>query len=150
MSYQNKSFALTTRYNGASFEHDFQKHKKSFVMEPLMYQIPRGKNKGGIHSDKSPTITSNSWEYNNKVIEVLGCALRTWPRIRTGGVNRVKRPEIRQDGKSNALTLVNTDSMVCEPVRIGQYGKGGQGQRIYSVCAKSICLGTGGGKYGKV
>lgn len=86
MSYQNKSFALTTRYNGASFEHDFQKHKKSFVMEPLMYQIPRGKNKGGLHSDKSPTITSNSWEYNNKVIEVLGCALRTWPRIRTGGV----------------------------------------------------------------
>lgn len=63
---------------------------------------------------------------------------------KNGGGNRVKRPEIRQDGKSNALTLVNTDSMVCEPVRIGQYGKGGQGQRIYSVCAKSICLGTGG------
>lgn len=56
----------------------------------------------------------------------------------------MKRPEIRQDGKSNALTLVNTDSMVCEPVRLGHYGKGGQGQRIYSIRAKSVCLGTGG------
>lgn len=56
----------------------------------------------------------------------------------------MKRPEIRQDGKSNALTLVNTDSMVCVPVRIGHYGKGGQGQRIYTVIGKSVCLGTGG------
>lgn len=58
----------------------------------------------------------------------------------------MKRPEIRQDGKSNALTLVNTDSMVCVPVRIGHYGKGGQGQRIYTVIGKSVCLGTGGGE----
>ena len=65
MSYQDKSFALTTRYSGASFEHDFQKHKKSFA---------------------------------------------------------------------------------AEPVRVGIYGNGGQGQRIYSVNAKSVCLGTGGGK----
>lgn len=108
MSYQDKSFALTTRYSGASFEHDFQKHKKSFAAEPV------------------------------------ACALRTWPRTKIEGVERVKRPEIRQDGKSNALTLVNTDSMVCEPVRIGHYGNGGQGQRIYSIRAKSVCLGTGG------
>ncbi|MBR1625622.1 MAG: DNA (cytosine-5-)-methyltransferase [Bacteroidales bacterium] len=108
MSYQDKSFALTMRYSGASFEHDFQKHKKSFAAEPV------------------------------------ACALRTWPRTKIEGVERVKRPEIRQDGKSNALTLVNTDSMVCEPVRVGIYGNGGQGQRIYSVNAKSVCLGTGG------
>jgi len=108
MSYQDKSLALTTRYSGATFEHDFIKHKKSFAAEPL------------------------------------GCALRTWPRTKIEGVDRVKRPEVRQDGKSNALTLVNTDSMVCEPVRIGIFGKGGQGQRIYTVNAKSVCLGTGG------
>lgn len=33
-----------------------------------MFQLPRGKNNGGIHLDKSPTITSNSWEYNNLVM----------------------------------------------------------------------------------
>lgn len=80
------------------------------------------------------------------VAEPLGCALRTYPRTPVSGITRVKRPEIRQDGKSNALTLVNSDSMVCEPVRIGSWGKGGQGQRIYSVYGKSICLGTGGAK----
>lgn len=144
MSYQDKSLALTTRYGGASFEHDFIKHKKSFIAEPVVYQIPRGKNNGNIHSEKSPTLTANSWEYNNKVIEPIGCALRTWPREKIEGVERVKRPEDRQDGKPNALTLVNTDSMVCEPVRIGIRGKGGQGQRIYTVNAKSVCLGTGG------
>lgn len=85
MSYQDKSLALTTRYSGASFEHDFTKHKKSFVAEPVLYQIPRGKNNGNIHTDKAPTLTSNSWEHNNKIIEVRGCALRTWPRVKTGG-----------------------------------------------------------------
>lgn len=109
MSNTEKSYALTTRYQGASFEHDFIKHKKSFAFSPL------------------------------------GCALRSWPRIKTEGIERVKRPEIRPDGKANALTSVNTDCMVCEPVRLGQYGKGGQGQRIYSVYAKSTCLGGAGG-----
>lgn len=144
MSYQDKSLCITARYGGASFEHDLAKHKRTHVAEPVMYQLPRGKNNGGIYSEKSPTVTANSWEHNNKIVEPLGCALRTWPRVKTGGVDRVKRPEIRQDGKSNALTLVNTDSMVCVPVRIGHYGKGGQGQRIYTVIGKSVCLGTGG------
>lgn len=146
MSYQDKSLCITARYGGASFEHDLTKHKRTHVAEPVMYQLPRGKNNGGIYSEKSPTVTANSWEHNNKIVEPLGCALRTWPRVKTGGVDRVKRPEIRQDGKSNALTLVNTDSMVCVPVRIGHYGKGGQGQRIYTVIGKSVCLGTGGGE----
>ncbi len=41
----------------------------------VLYQIPRGKNQGGIKKDKSPTLTSNSWEYNNfycKPIQI-GC-----------------------------------------------------------------------------
>lgn len=32
-----------------------------------------------------------------------------------------------------------------EPVRVGQIGKGGQGNRIYSVCGKSVCLNANGG-----
>lgn len=140
MSYTDKSYCLTGNYHKKSVR-DIPKGN-TLLVEPVLYQMPRGKNNGNVHTDKSPTVTSNSWEHNNKI--VVGCALRTWPRVKTGGVDRVKRPEIRQDGKSNALTLVNTDSMVCEPVRIGHYGNGGQGQRIYTVNAKSVCLGTGG------
>jgi len=34
----------------------------------VMFQLPRGKNNGGIHIDKAPTMTSNAWPYNNLLI----------------------------------------------------------------------------------
>jgi DNA (cytosine-5)-methyltransferase 3A len=43
-----------------------------------------------------------------------------------------------------------SDSVVCAPVKVGEIGRGGQGQRIYSVHGKTICLSAeGGGKGGK-
>lgn len=39
-------------------------------------------------------------------------------------------------------------SMIAEPVRIGQIGKGGQGDRIYSIQGKSVCLSANGGGRG--
>ena len=58
--------------------------------------------------------------------------------------------EVRKDGKSNCLSTVQKDSLVCSPVRVGHYGKGGQGQRIYSVRGKSVTLSAkGGGKGSK-
>ena len=56
--------------------------------------------------------------------------------------------EARKDGKSNCLTTVQKDSMVAQPIRIGQYGNGGQGQRIYSVRGKSVTLSANGGGQG--
>ena len=56
--------------------------------------------------------------------------------------------EVRKDKKSNCLTTVQTDSLVCESVRLGEYGKGGQGQRIYSVHGKSVTLSSNGGGQG--
>ena len=34
----------------------------------VMFQLPRGKNNGGVHIDKAPTMTSNAWPYNNLLI----------------------------------------------------------------------------------
>ena len=56
--------------------------------------------------------------------------------------------EVREDGKSNCLTTVQKDSLVCSPVRVGHYGKGGQGQRIYSIVGKSVALSANGGGQG--
>ena len=42
----------------------------------------------------------------------------------------------------------NQRSMIAEPIRIGQYGNGGQGQRIYSVHGKSVTLSANGGGQG--
>jgi len=63
-----------------------------------------------------------------------------------GGTIQV--PEVRKDGKANCITCVQKDSMVVQPVRVGEIGKGGQGQRIYSVEGKSICLSALGGGQG--
>ena len=60
----------------------------------------------------------------------------------------VQHIEVREDGKANCLTTVQKDSLVCTPVRVGHYGKGGQGQRIYSVVGKSVTLSANGGGQG--
>lgn len=74
-------------------------------------QRPRGKNSGGIHTEKSPTITSNSWEHNHHVI------YRPCERIKDGssghianatdikGMDCIKRV-YGQDGKAPTLTTM--------------------------------------------
>lgn len=42
--------------------------KDNYVIEPAIYQNGRGFNKGGKH-DLSPTISSNSWQENNHLLE---------------------------------------------------------------------------------
>ncbi len=49
---------------------------------------------------------------------------------------------IKNPGFNGGTTAVAT------PVRIGEYGKGGQGQRIYSVIGKSVTLSANGGGQG--
>lgn len=46
---------------------------------------------------------------------------------------------------SQKITEINS---IMKPIRIGQYGKGGQGQRIYSIYGKSITLSANGGGQG--
>lgn len=42
--------------------------KDNLIVEPQIYQTPRGFNKGGLH-DICPPITSNSFENNNHIVE---------------------------------------------------------------------------------
>ena len=74
----------------------------------------------------------------------VGAALRT----RADENGSFKRLEVREDGKLNALTTVQTDSVVCTPIRVGTLGAGGQGNRIYSVHGKTISLMANGGGRG--
>ena len=121
---QEKSWCMTARYGGAVFPHDFIRHQKSMIAEP-------------IFNDCSETDSLFS-------CQSLGAALRT----REDKTGRYKRIEVRKDGKLNTLTTVLTDSVVCEPVKLGELGKGGQGYRVYSVYGKTICLSANGGGLG--
>lgn len=75
--------------------------------------------------------------------ESIGAAMRT----REDENGKFKRLEVNGQEKSNALTSVQTDSMICEPVRLGELPGVGKGQanRIYSVRGKSVCLNANGG-----
>ena len=75
--------------------------------------------------------------------EPVGAAMRT----REDENGKFKRLEVNGQEKSNALTSVQTDSMICEPMRIGTIAGtiGSQGSRIYSVRGKSVSLNANGG-----
>ena len=96
----------------------------------------------------SKAVLHNSLKRNQRTmvaVPVYGAAQRG--RYKENGSTE-QHIEIRNDGKSNCLTTVQKDSLICKPVRIGQYGKGGQGQRIYSVYGKSVTLSANGGGQG--
>ena len=113
---------------------------------------------GVTNKEKSTCLTANIWkgnganplEYIQKhqakpfCYEPVPCAMRT----REDKLGKFKRIETKDDSKANSLTSVQTDSMVVEPIRVGQIGKGGQGDRIYSVRGKSVCLNANGGGRG--
>jgi len=80
----------------------------------------------------------------NSVMESVGAALRT----RKDEAGKFKRLEVRKDNKLNSLTTVLTDSMICQPIRVGKVGKGGQGERVYSVIGKTVSISANGGGRG--
>ena len=54
-------------------------------------------------------------------------------------------------GKTGLFCAHEVDGGICSPVRVGHYGAGGQGNRIYSVQGKSVSLmANGGGRGGQV
>lgn len=109
-----------------------------------------------VLADKSQTILSTLHKENalsmvmrgktglfvaQEVSGEVGAALRT----REDEAGRFKRLEVRDDGKLNAMTTVQTDSVICSPIRVGEVGGGGQGHRIYSVQGKTVSLMANGG-----
>lgn len=122
------------------------------VAEPIPINTYQGSDKSrtvmaGYHKYGEATIIKNSG-FNGGTTAVampVGAAQRG---RYVDGEKTEQHIEVREDGKSNCLTTVQKDSLVCSPVRIGHYGKGGQGQRIYSVVGKSVTLSANGGGQG--
>lgn len=147
MTFTDKSYCITATYAGATFEQTLKQKKRTTIAEPIAL------------ADKSQTILSTLYKENALsmlkrgktglfVAESVdrGAALRT----RADESGSFKRLEVRGDDKLNSLTTVQTDSVICSPVRVGQYGKGGLGNRIYSVQGKTVTLmGNGGGRGAK-
>jgi len=118
---QDKSSCFTAGGNSGGLHSD---------MDLIIVQPHLGKNKGGLFIEKSPTLTSNSFEHNNHVRCVAhyeeDVAALTQRRNEYGkqirkqyeaGEIKEKRMNINQfepriDGKTNCLTSVQKDNLI--------------------------------------
>ena len=145
--WQDKSYCMTSSYNGAVLYNTLERKQRTMVAIPLntvngkSHTIPATYYKTG----ESPFSPFGSERGKQRVAIPVGAAQRGRYE---DDKNTSQHIEVRKDGKSNCLTTVQKDTLVCAPVRIGQYGKGGQGQRIYSVRGKSVTLSANGGGQG--
>ena len=108
-------------------------------------QLPRGKNKGGIHKDKTPTLSSNAWEQNNMVIQLN-------PSTESGGKQPYQQNRIYDiRGKCPALQAQLSTGSNNISVIGNLYPKhDSQSGRIYATTGKGTTIrGEGGGCGGK-
>ena len=146
--WQNKSYCMTSSYNGAVLYNTLERKQRTMVAIPIdtidgkSHTIPATYYKTG----ENPFSSFGSERGKQRVaVPVIAAAQRG--RYIDGGKTE-QHIEVREDGKSNCLTTVQKNTLVCAPVRVGQVGKGGQGQRIYSVRGKSVTLSANGGGQG--
>lgn len=121
-----KAYCLDANYyKGGSLEHNLEKHNRELVAVPVGCRVVgRKTDENGVRHDGWDVPTQQRVEIN-------------------------ENPQ-----KSNCISTVYKDSMICEPIRLGTLPNLGKGQanRIYSVRGKSVCLnalgGGGGAKTG--
>ena len=70
----------------------------------LIMQRPRGFNKGGCFTDKSPTLSANSWQQNNILIKQKDGIKQLNPSKKSGGTQPYQQNRVYDsEGKSPAL-----------------------------------------------
>ena len=146
--WQNKSYCMTSSYNGAVLYNTLERKQRTMVAIPIdtidgkSHTIPATYYKTG----ENPFSSFGSERGKQRVAVPVIAAAQRGRYIDSGKTEQ--HIEVREDGKSNCLTTVQKNNHVCAPVRVGQVGKGGQGQRIYSVRGKSVTLSANGGGQG--
>lgn len=135
--WQNKSYALTTRCQGATVKDTLERHRHTMVAEPIRIGcLPNAKEKmtgaqaTRIYSPdgKSVTLKANAGGQGAKTgLYALPACLR-WERTEEGkrlrkdyesgkikhGFNEHRKPAPRNDGKTNTLTTVQKDNMIIQ------------------------------------
>jgi DNA (cytosine-5)-methyltransferase 3A len=148
MAARDKSYCIDANYykGGSSKRLDNQSGKRQMVYEPIALAGKSQTILSTLHKENALSMVKRQ-KTGLFVAQEVGAALRT----RRDENGSFKRLEVREDGKLNALTTVQSDSVICAPVRVGQLASGGQGNRVYSVQGKTIALmANGGGRGGQV
>lgn len=124
----------------------FKKKQGQMVAEPICVNSQSGRADGKA---KQPSSADRIYSINGKCVALLSgwkpnIAEPIGAAMRNRGEG--KKPELNYTEKANALTSVQTDSMVCEPLQIGHISNtNAQANRVYSVHNKSVTLKANGG-----
>lgn len=159
MPWQDKSYCMTASYDGAVLWNTLQRSQRSMIAEPVSVAqrgryIESGKRtvkcEGGTeqHFEARKDGKSNcltTVQKDSMVAVPINTFNNDGEKARTfmaGYYKFGKANLLRSKGFKGGTTAVAT------PVRLGEYGNGGQGQRIYSVRGKSVSLSANGGGQG--
>lgn len=131
----NKSFVLTASYDGAVAWNTLERHQKNMVAEPVavnLQAVPINATVDGkaqtmrstCYKDGIRNMIANEVDKRTCVAEPVCVAQRgrysdTGNRSAKGMGTVEQFYEAREDGKTNAVTTVQKDNAVAEPVRVG-------------------------------
>ena len=127
------------------------------ICEPIIFQIPREYNEGGLKRGKCPTLTTSRWQDNNLLLSPYSQKKYEEFAEEKGFIPEMFNPYNKQEIREKSPTLTaqgNTQTssstvLLFQPIRLQEYEKSkGQAQRVYSIQGKSVVLNANGGGQG--
>lgn len=161
ISWQDKSYCMTASYDGAVFWNTMQRSQRSMIAEPVGV-AQRGRYvESGNRTSKCEGGTEQFIEARKDgksncltTVQKDSMVAEPIPFNTFNGEGEKSRTFMSGYYKYGEATIITNKGFkggataIAQPIRVGQYGSGGQGQRIYSVRGKSVTLSANGGGQG--
>lgn len=161
LPWQDKSYCMTASYDGAVLWNTLQRSQRSMIAEPVGV-AQRGRYvQSGSRTEKMGGGTEQFIEARKDgksncltTVQKDSMVAEPIPFNTYNGEGEKSRTFMAGYYKYGEATIIKNKGFkggataIAQPVRIGQYGSGGQGQRIYSVRGKSVTLSANGGWQG--
>lgn len=150
VTWQDKSYCMTASYDGAIFRNTIERKQRTMIAEPIIVNDENGKSRT-VKAQYGRSSISNAGRSDS-----FGATMVAEPIPFNTFNNKGEKSKTVMAGyhKYGEATLIKNSGFnggttaIATPIRIGEYGKGGQGQRIYSVYGKSVTLSANGGGQG--
>lgn len=163
VTWLEKAYAYTTRCQGAIIENTLKKHQHTMVAEPInamKYELKSVENKDagvvgvldmagqeqikrvyGTNGKCATLTTCQGGHREPKVFERIAEPICVNSKSGRAGVEGLQ-PSLQDRvydtaGKMPAVTT-SFNPRIAEPVKLGEIGKGGQGNRVYSIDGKAV------------
>lgn len=161
LPWQDKSYCMTASYDGAVLWNTLQRSQRSMIAEPVGV-AQRGRYiQSGKRSEKCAGGTEQFIEARKDgksncltTVQKDSMVAEPIPFNTYNGEGEKSRTFMSGYYKYGEATIITNKGFkggataIAQPVRVGEYGNGGQGQRIYSVRGKSVTLSANGGGQG--